>query len=148
MSLYPRSAAMPSEVGQTPSVQATHPLQINLDGMSMQDLLALRNQVEQRLPARDLKDMNLKRELVLQVLALQQLQSNVLQDGDVPANQQAQVANSLSAALTTLVKLQSDVFNSERFKQVEAVVIDLINSLPQEEKAAMYERYAAAVESL
>jgi uncharacterized protein YejL (UPF0352 family) len=82
------------------------------------------------------------------VLALQQLQSNVLQDGDVPANQQAQVANSLSAALTTLVKLQSDVFNSERFKQVEAVVIDLINSLPKEEKAAMYERYAAAVESL
>lgn len=124
---------------------ATHTLQVNLEGMPLDQLLALRNQVEQRLPAKGLKDLDLTRELVLQVLALQALQAKVLEANDVPVNQIAQVANSLSAGLTTLVRLQSDVMSSERFKRVEAVVIDLINSLPSELKSAAYGRYAEAV---
>lgn len=119
----------------------------DLDNMSLSDLLALRNQVEQRLPARDLKDMDLNRELVLQVLALQQLQSDVLNDEDVPANQQAQVANSLSAALTTLVKLQADVYTSERLKRLEAIYVDALRALPEPAQHDAIAAYAAMLES-
>lgn len=119
----------------------------DLDNMSLSDLLALRNQVEQRLPARDLKDMDLNRELVLQVLALQQLQSTVIKDSEVPANQQAQVANSLSAALTTLVKLQGDVFTTERLKKIEAALIETIGVLPTEAQEAFFAAYEARLTS-
>lgn len=132
----------------TPSVQATHTLQVNLEGMPLDQLLELRNQIEQRLPAKDLKDLDLQRELVLQVLALQTLQGKVLKDDETPANQQAQVANALSAALTTLVKLQSDVFTTERLKRLEAALIEVINEQPTELQEAFLRTYSERLTSV
>ena len=69
-----------------------------LDAYTLQELLDLRARIERRLPARSLKDLDLERELVLQVMALQQLQNSVIDDDDTPANQKAQTASALSAA--------------------------------------------------
>lgn len=118
----------------------------NLDTLSITELLSLRTQVEQRLPARDLQDLDLARELVLQVLALQQMQQKALEDGDTPVNQLAQAANSLSAALTNLVKLQADVYSSERFKKIEQVLIDTLQVLPTETQETFITAYTAALE--
>lgn len=145
MEKYPEPPPLPG-VKDTPFSKPTHVLQVDVSSMPLDQLLELRNRVEQLLPVKNLKDLDLNRELVLQVLALQSLQNRVLTDDEAPANQQAQVANSLSNALTTLVKLQSDVLNSERFKRVEAVVIDMINSLPTEEaREEMFRRYSDAI---
>lgn len=145
MENYPEPPPLPGVKG-TPFSEPTHVLQVDVGSMPLDQLLELRNRVEQLLPVKNLKDLDLNRELVLQVLALQSLQNRVLTDDEAPANQQAQVANSLSNALTTLVKLQSDVLNSERFKRVEAVVIDMINSLPTEEaREEMFRRYSDAI---
>ena len=119
---------------------------VDLSGLSMMGLLALRNRVHSLLPAVHLKDMDLSQELVLQVAALQELQRMTMGAAEVPANQQAQVANSLSAALVNLVKMQGEVYTTERFKRVERAVINFLNGLPEgEDRKHAYDLYEAAV---
>ena len=119
-----------------------------LDAYTLQELLDLRARIERRLPARSLKDINLERELVLQVMALQQLQNSVIDDDDTPANQKAQTASALSAALMNLVKVQSEVHNSERMKKIEAILIDTLKDLPVEAVEAFLANYEQALEGI
>lgn len=119
-----------------------------LDAYTLQELLDLRARIERRLPARSLKELDLERELTLQFLALQQLQNDVIDDGDTPANQKAQVANSLSAALVNLVKLQGDVHSSERMKRIESILIDTLKDLPVEAVEAFLANYEQALEGI
>ena len=116
-----------------------------LDAYTLQELLDLRARIERRLPARSLKDINLERELVLQVMALQQLQNSVIDDDDTPANQKAQTASALSAALMNLVKVQSEVQSTERRKLQEAVLISALNALPEETARQFLESYRRAL---
>lgn len=117
-----------------------------LDAFTLQELLDLRNRVEKRLPARSLQDLDLEAELVLQVKALQQLQNSVIDDDETPANQKAQVANSLSSALTTLVKLQGEVHSTERRKIQEATLINTLNTLPEDAARRFLDEYEEALE--
>lgn len=126
------SATPPAEQGFTDRA---------LDAYTLQELLDLRTRIERRLPARSLRELDLEAELALQFAALQQLQNSVIDDDDTPANQKAQVANSLSAALVNLVKLQSDVHNSERMKKIESLLIDALRELPVEAVEAFLARY-------
>ena len=119
-----------------------------LDAYTLQELLDLRARIERRLPARSLKDLDLERELVLQVMALQQLQNSVIDDDDTPANQKAQTASALSAALMNLVKVQSEVHNSERLKRIEGIMIDTLNELPTEAAEAFLAKYEQALEGI
>ena len=119
-----------------------------LDAYTLQELLDLRARIERRLPARSLKDLDLEGELTLQFLALQELQNNVIDDKDTPANQKAQVANSLSAALVNLVKLQGDVHSSERMKRIESILIDTLKDLPVEAVEAFLANYEQALEGI
>ena len=116
-----------------------------LDAYTLQELLDLRARIERRLPARSLKDINLERELVLQVMALQQLQNSVIDDDDTPANQKAQTASALSAALMNLVKVQSEVQSTERRKLQEAVLISSLNALPEDTARQFLESYRRAL---
>lgn len=113
--------------------------------MPVDQLMALRAEIDAYLPVRDLQDINLSRELVLQVQALQALQLRVMNDMDTPANQIAQCANSLSAALVNLVKLQTDVFTSERLKRIETILIKALQSLPMEAQTQFIAEYEAAL---
>lgn len=120
--------------------------ELDLDDWTEDELLDLRSEVEARLPVKSLDDTNLTKELVFQVVALQKLQRDVMREQGVPANQRAQVANSLSAALSNLVKVQQDVYTSERFKQFERLVIEFINSAPDSvTKDAWYKRWEEIV---
>ena len=119
-----------------------------LDAYTLQELLDLRARIERRLPARSLKDLDLERELVLQVMALQQLQNAVIDDDDTPANQKAQTASALSAALMNLVKVQSEVHNSERMKKIESLLIDALRELPVEAVEAFLANYEQALEGI
>ena len=116
-----------------------------LEHMPVDQLMALRAEIDAYLPVRDLQDINLSRELVLQVQALQALQLRVMNDMDTPANQIAQCANSLSAALVNLVKLQTDVFTSERLKRIETILIKALQSLPMEAQTQFIAEYEAAL---
>ena len=113
--------------------------------MPVDQLMALRAEIDAYLPVRDLQDINLSRELELQVQALQALQLRVMNDMDTPANQIAQCANSLSAALVNLVKVQLDVFTSERLKKIEAILIECVKDLPSEAQIAFFDAYERAL---
>ena len=119
-----------------------------LDAYTLQELLDLRARIERRLPARSLKDLDLESELVLQARALQQLQNSVIGDESTAANQKAQVANSLSAALVNLVKVQNEVYYSERMKRIESILIDTLKDLPVEAVEAFLANYEQALEGV
>jgi hypothetical protein len=133
----------PMAGGQKPPRAATHSLQLDLTGMPVDELLELRAQIEQRLPVKQLKDLNLEQELVLQLLTSQQLQRDVLQDDEIPANQRAQCLNAVAAIIAQLVKLQTEVYTSERLKRIEGYLIESLRQLPLQGQAKFLELYEA-----
>lgn len=134
----------PADNGRGANVEAAAAL---LDGMGVRELLDLRSRVDAKLPARDLKDIDLERELVLQLMATQELQREVLQREDTPANQLAQVSNAVQAALTNLVKMQGEVYRSERLKRIESALVDTLKAhLPHDAQVTFFAAYERATE--
>lgn len=119
-----------------PSARKPTPTELSVD-----ELLEMRAQIDAKLPVKDLKDMDMARELVLQVQALQALQRRVLREEETPANQVAAVANALSSALSNLVKMQNDLYTSERMKRVELILIECLDTLPEKVQRKFFEMY-------
>lgn len=135
----------PSGSGTKPDLKAPQDLLdlSLLNGMDVHELVQLRQAVDERLPVRSLRDLNMEQELVIQLVTAQRLQRDVLADEETPANQRAQTLNAVAAALATLAKLQVEVYNSERLKRVEQVLIEVLQTLPmeaQEQFLALYEK--------
>lgn len=103
----------------------------NLDLMEVSELLDLRAEIDKRLPATSLSNMNLEQELVLQFFRVKELQSTVLNDTSVAANQQAQVANAVAQTLQHLVTMQSKFHTAERLKEIESRLIKTLNLMPE-----------------
>ena len=116
-------------------------IDVNLDNFTLQDLLKLRADIDRRLPAKHLRDVNLERELILQHQATLELQNQVMSDSDVPANQRAQVANAVASILQQLIKLQETVHTTERLKRIEGKLIEALNGLPKEQQESFLEVY-------
>jgi hypothetical protein len=119
---------------------------VALDALSTGDLLILKSQVEQRLPARSLKEMNLEEELVEQYLTVKALQEKVLSGEGVSPSQLAQVANQVVGTLSRLVKMQIDLERDEQMKKIEEALLEAVQTLPEKTREAFfndYERIAA-----
>lgn len=123
-----------------PSARKPTPTELSVD-----ELLEMRAQIDAKLPVKDLKDMDMARELVLQVQALQALQRRVLREEETPANQVAAVANALSSALSNLVKMQNDLYTSERMKRIEAILVECVQTLPMKAQKEFFDRYEEAL---
>jgi len=121
---------------------------VDLKGLSLEELLDLRARIEPLLPATSLQDIDLQRELVLQVTVLQQLQTSTHSDETIPPNQMAQVSNSLSSALANLVRVQNNVYTSERLKKIEVILIQALNNLPLQAQEEFFAAYETALEDL
>lgn len=122
---------------------ASRRLKFDIDLLDEDGLLDLRSQIDMRLPTKALTDINLERELVLQLITVQNLQRDVLQEEGVPANQKAQTANSVAATLASLAKLQAEVHTSERLKEIEQILIETLQTLPTEAAEAFLSLYEA-----
>ena len=120
---------------------------IDLDEFTLQDLLALRSEVEKRLPSGSIRDIDLTKEVVLQFRAVQELQGRVVLDPEVAANQKAQVANSTSAILAQLTKLQTELYTVERLKRIEMALIEALNELPEADQRRFFTVYEAILGS-
>ena len=106
---------------------------------TVEELLTLRNEIDQMLPAAELKDIDLNRELVLQYMQVKSLQSSVMDDDGTPANQKAQVANSCASTLSQLTKMQAELFDAERLKTVEQILIRTLQKFPEMSEAFLVE---------
>ncbi len=105
------------------------------------ELLALLDAVEARLPPAKLAHLNLEEELVRQLHRAKALQSKVLEDDETPANQKAQVMNTVASVIGDIVKMQERLFNAERFKALEGYLIDSIKLMPPEQAEAFLAAY-------
>lgn len=124
---------------------ARAPQEFDLTNMSQDDLLVLRVKIDGLISVRSLKDLDLQRELVIQLLTMQRLQNETMGDLDVPPNQKSQVAGQVSSSLTALGKLQVEVYDSERLKKIEAVLIEVLKTMPMKQQEAFLKGYEDAV---
>lgn len=119
------------------------PKNLSIHSMSVPELLALRQAITEKLPNIALKDLDLEQELVMQYETLKRLQEEVLSDPDIPANQRAQVANAVGTNLQSLAKMQVQQYTGERFKQIEMLLINLLNTWPPEMVEKFFVEYEA-----
>lgn len=73
------------------------------------------------------------------------LLSKVLSDNKTPVNQQAQVANTLGTLLKGLSAQQTDLYNAERLKRLELIIIQIIRDVAPDVQDAFMARYEAEV---
>jgi hypothetical protein len=121
---------------------------VPLEQLSLHALLDLRAQIDERLPARSLGEIDLEEELLLQFARTKSLFEAVVEDDKTPANQRAQVANSCSAILEQLVKMEAKLYSSERVKALEQVLVRALKTLPEAQQVAFFERYERALDEL
>jgi DNA mismatch repair ATPase MutS len=120
----------------TPS--KAHPT--GLDDMTEEQLLDLRDALDLKLQV-ELKHLNMTEELGLQYRQGKKLLTLIQNDRGTPANQVAQLFNSVAGMLERIVKLQEMVYSAERLKAYEAAFLKAIETLPKEGKEAFFELY-------
>lgn len=116
-----------------------------LDTMGVIELLELRGQIDERLPARKLSDIDLEEELLLQFQRTKAFYDHVMGDDKVPANQRAQTANSCSAILEQLIKLQLVLYSAERVKAIESTLLRVLKAQPEDFQKQFFETYERAL---
>lgn len=141
------SASKP--IGRT---KGERPAPFNWKSLPDDLLIRYMDEIRACLPATSLKEMNLEEELVLQLHAMRVLQNEVLTDrGEgtegIPLNQITSVANAVSSALNRLVELQNEIYNSERFKSIENLLIRTLTKLPEDVASAFLTEYKLVLES-
>ena len=113
----------------------------DIQDWNVEELLNLRAEIDRLLPSTKLKEMDLEKELVLQYHKVVALQTRVLEDDRTPANQLAQVSNAVAGTLQNLVSMQSKFHTSERFKELENLMIKHMKTLPKEVAEAFLDDY-------
>lgn len=111
-----------------------------LEGLDDAELLALRHRLDKKLNL-DLTQLNLAEELGMQYRSGQILLASVQDDSGTPANQRAQVFNSVSAMLEKIVKQQKIVYNAERLKRFEHAFLKVLEDMPLEAKHKFFDLY-------
>jgi uncharacterized protein (UPF0147 family) len=117
---------------------------LNLTAFTLTELMQLRENINGRLPARKLAEIDLEEELVLQFQQAKELFNSVITDQNVPTNQRAQVANTCTALLEQLTKLQNTLYSSERVKAMELALVRAIRDLPEEQQVTFFATYEKA----
>jgi hypothetical protein len=135
---------LPPIAGQQSTQQPAQPAS-GLAAYSVEQLLALRAAIDEQLPNRTLKAVNLEQELVIQLQLAQKLQKETLEDEKIPANQKAQVLNSVASALQMLGKVQIDLYDSERLKKLEQIMIQTLTQLPIPQQEAFLQAYETQI---
>ena len=90
-----------------------------------------------------LKSLDLDAELYNAYAKAKNYLADVQSDDQVPPNQVAQVFNTISAILKEIVKMQTDLYNAERVKKLEAAMIQAIKLAPEKSQKAFLEQYEA-----
>ena len=93
-----------------------------------------------------LKDLDLDKELLEQYQSAKKLLTDVQYEEGVPLNQKAQITNTITSILQAIIKMQQDLYNIEKIKLIENV---LIETLKEHEtlRDAFLEKYEAALKA-
>lgn len=119
-----------TDVKSTLAKKSRDEIDLDLDQYNDEELLTLRAMIDERLPVTKLKHINLQEESVIQYMQSRKLLNDVMSDPEIPPNQKAQVNNSVQSNLTALDRMQKSTYTQERNKQLEYIVVNLVNELP------------------
>lgn len=119
-----------TDVKSTLAIKSRDEIDLDLNQYSDEELLTLRAMIDERLPVTKLKHINLQEESVIQYMQSRKLLNDVMSDPEIPPNQKAQVNNSVQSNLTALDRMQKSTYTQERNKQLEYIVVNLVNELP------------------
>jgi hypothetical protein len=119
---------------------AADPLEL-LQGLDNDTLMRLRNAIDQKLDI-DPRSLNMAEELTLQYKQGKALLESVHTDGDVPANQRAQVFNTVGTMLDKIFKQMKVAFDAERLKRYEAAFMKTLDDFPVEAKRKFLDIYS------
>ena len=97
--------------------------------------------------AKTLDDLDLDKELLQQFTTAKEVLEDIRHEQDVPANQKAQVINTISSILQSILKMQQDLHNVERMKLVENTLIEVLQR-HQTLRDAFLEDYENALKKL
>ncbi len=111
-----------------------------IEKLSEAELVELRHEIDLRLQL-DLDQMDLSEELALQYRQAKALQQEVQGDKMTPANQKAQIFNSVRAQLAEIVKQQESVYSMERLKVYEVAFVKATRLLTAEARDAFFDLY-------
>lgn len=111
------------------------------DHCTLDQLLQYHAEIERRLPPLSLGHISVEREIILHFHTARALQAAVMSEEGVPANQRAQVANSVASAIKSLADLQIQIYTTERFKNIENLLIETLNELPEEQRKLFIDKY-------
>jgi hypothetical protein len=112
----------------------------DISTMDEVDLLKLRDEIEQKLQGLTLADVNLVKETMIQLKKAKLLQIEATKkDSETPMNQRAQVQNSIASILDKLGKMQTELYDSEKLKRLQAAVVKVVKQLPKESQVQFFE---------
>lgn len=143
----------PAQPGLVRTTQDDRPLKlapkhnVDLTKLSEDERMDLYTDLIASLSSKSLKDLDMERELVIQLHTVQRLQKDVLHDENIPANQRAQAANVVASALNSLAKLQSEIYTSERLKRLEGALIEAVQTLPMETQQTFLDSYERTLQA-
>jgi len=93
----------------------------------------------------DLGLIEVSSELALIFSSGKALLDSVLGDDNVPANQRAQVLNSVSSILEKITKTRTELYNAEMVRRIEQTLIKVMKDQPKEIQEAFFEQYERAL---
>lgn len=99
--------------------------------------------------AKTLDELNINNELLELYQNAKQFLEDITSGGmsDVPANQIAQVMNTLITSLKEITKVQVEVYNAELVKKMESATIMALKLAPKEVQVAFFEEYTRLMQS-
>lgn len=93
------------------------------------------------------KDADLEEELLSQYNKIVQLQDDVKDDDDIPANQRAQVMNSAVSALAQVIKLRQDLKRETTLQLMEQALLEALDTLDKKARDVFFEEYERLAKS-
>ena len=114
----------------------------NWKTMPVSELLGHYEDIRQALPPSRLEDLNMEEELTLQFHTMKSLQADCLSEEETPLNQRVALANSVASLLDRLIEAQGKVYDQERFKAIENLLIRHARQMPEELAERFLSEYA------
>lgn len=109
-------------------------------------LLQYYAEIRQALGDRNLANVDMESELVLQMQAATALQGRIVSDANQDPSKQAAVINATSRILQQVAELQAAIYTSERLKKIEGRLIKYMRSLDKDEARAFLTTYEQLLE--
>lgn len=95
--------------------------------------------------ARELKELNLDSELLTNYQSAKEYLEQIRYDESTQPNQVAQVMNTINAILKEIVKMQTELYDAERVKKIEAAVISVMKRQPKEVQDRFFDEYESTL---